>query len=167
MRRLIIGVVAGMLLPLYPAFADSNDTIISQIQEATQDASTPEQISAAIEDMLANAESPEQQQAILTAAMSVYSADADALAAIGSAANNTGISPDVVTQSALAANVSPTDVLAATAAGNGNGQGPGNGNGQGNGQGLGIAPGQTGNPVTPPPFGNNGGGAGGGTGSPS
>ena len=108
MRRLVIGVVAGMLLPLSPAFAEADATVVSQVQAATQNASTPEQIAAAVQQMLAGAETPEQQQAILTAAMSLYSSNQDALSSINTAAVNAGVPANVISQSQVASNTTPT-----------------------------------------------------------
>ena len=89
----------------------------------------------------------------------------DASAVIAAArATNTNPSPEQqaefvasLEQAAILAGADPTVVAEATAAG-----GPGQGNPQGQGQGLAIAPGQTGIPVIPSPFGNNAGGGGGG-----
>ncbi len=76
------------------------------------------------------------------------------------AAIKAGANPELVAQTAILAGADPTDVAEATAAGP-------IGQGQGQGQGLNIAPGQTGNAVTPAPFGNNAGGGGGGNTSPT
>lgn len=137
MRRLVIGVVAGMLLPLSPAFAEADAAIVSEVQAATQLASTPEQISAAIQQMLETAATPELQQAILTAAMSLYSSNADVLAAVGDAARNANVPTNTIAQSAQDAGINPATVV-----------------------GLGI-PGSNGTPVSAPPV--NSGGSGGGT----
>ncbi|MBR9867931.1 MAG: hypothetical protein GYB18_12630 [Oceanospirillales bacterium] len=107
MRRLIIGVVAGMLLPLSPAFAEADATVVSQVEAATQNASTPEQIAAAVEQMLKD-KTPEQQQAILTAAMSLYSSNQDALTAIGNAARNANVPTNIIAQAATDAGISST-----------------------------------------------------------
>ncbi|UTW02473.1 hypothetical protein KDX31_14070 [Amphritea atlantica] len=140
MRRLVIGVVAGMLLPLSPAFAEADAAIVSQVQAATQEASTPEQIAAAVQQMLEGAETPEQQQAILTAAMSLYASNQDALSSIGTAAKNAGVPTNTIVASAKDAGVSPAVAV-----------------------GVGI-PGSNGTPVAPP---STSGGSGGGTASPS
>lgn len=141
MRRLVIGVVAGMLLPLSPAFAEADATVVAQVQAATQQATTTEQIAAAIQQMLEAAETPEQQQAILTAAMSLYSSNTEALAAIGNAARNANVPTNTITQSAQDAGVSPAAVV-----------------------GVGI-PGSSGTPVPAPPV--NSGSGGGSTASPT
>ncbi len=64
-----------------------------------------------------------------------------------------GVPDDELLAAALEAGQDPTALLEATAAGQG--------------QGLTIAPGQTGRPVSPPPFGSNAGGGGGGNASAS
>ena len=81
--------------------------------------------------------------------------------AVVEAAIKAGANPELIAQTAILAGADPTDVAEATAAGGSIGQG------QGQGQGLNIAPGQTGNAVTPAPFGNNAGGGGGGNPSPT
>jgi len=143
MRRLVIGVVAGMLLPLSPAFAEADASVVSQVQAATQEASTPEQISAAVQQMLEGAETPEQQQAILTAAMSLYASNQDALSSIGTAAKNAGVPTNTIVASAKDAGVSPAVAV-----------------------GVGI-PGSNGTPVAPPAINSSNGSSGGGTASPS
>ncbi len=108
MRRLVIGVVAGMLLPLSPAFAEADATVVSQVQAATQNASTPEQIAAAVQQLLESAETPEQQQAILTAALSLNASNTAVLAAINTAAVNAGVPATVISQAQVASNTVPT-----------------------------------------------------------
>lgn len=69
------------------------------------------------------------------------------------AAVNAGGDRLAMEQVAILAGADPADVTESAAAGGG--------------RGLGIAPGQTGSPVTPPPFGSNAGGGGGGNSSPT
>ena len=170
MRRLILGVMAGMILPLYSAHASiqtdiaENKPMAEVIQNAGEISLTDlmTQIAAVNPALLADAvaaivaNNPDQANAAVDAATK---ADPTQAAAIVSAAAGAGADLAQMQQVAILADpaVDPTAVSEATAAGNAQGQG----------RGLGIAPGQTGRRVSPPPFGNNGGNGGGGTGSPS
>ena len=172
MRRLIFGVMAGMILPLYSAHASiasditENKPIAEVIQNAGEISLTDlmAQIAAANPELLADAVAaiisadPTKADAAVDAATK---ADPTQAAAIVSAAAGAGANLEQMQQVAIAADptVDPVAVGEATAAGNGNAQGQR--------RGLTIAPGQTGRRVNPPPFGNNGGGGGGGTGSQS
>lgn len=166
MRKIIMGVVAGMLLPLYPAQANIQTDLkaglplTEVIQNAITEVSSVDKI---LSKLLVNCK-PEAElisckagsaESIISAAASSFSEDTDALQTIGQAGIDAGLTEAQLTQIALNNGIDPTALLPATAAGNPQGQG------------LNIAPGQTGNPVTPPPFGNNAGGGGGGNASPS
>lgn len=168
MRKIIMGVVAGMLLPLYPAQANIQTDLkaglplTEVIQNAITEVSSVDKI---LSKLLVNCKPNAEQitckagtaESIISAAASTFSEDADALQAIGQAGIDAGLTEAELTQIALNNGIDPTAILPATAAGNPQGQG----------QGLTIAPGQTGTPVTPAPFGNNAGGGGGGNASPS
>ncbi|GGK77551.1 hypothetical protein [Amphritea balenae] len=173
MRQLIIGVVAGMLLPLYPAQAniqtDLKDglSFTSVIENAIQSEMSVDKI---LSQLLVNCNGDTlivckagDAEAIVSAAVSSFSQDDAALSLIGEAAIEAGLTEAQLTQIALNTGADITKILPATAAGNPQGIGQG----QGQGQGLNIAPGQTGLPVNPPVFGNNGGGGGGGNASPN
>ncbi|BBB25449.1 hypothetical protein [Amphritea japonica] len=168
MRKIIMGVVAGMLLPLYPAQANIQTDLkaglplTDVIQNAITEVSSVDKI---LSKLLVNCK-PEADivtckagsaESIISAAASSFSDDTEALQTIGQMGLDAGLTEEELTQIALNNGIDPTAILPVTAAGNPQGQG----------QGLNIAPGQTGNPVTPPPFGSNAGGGGGGNASPS
>lgn len=155
MRQVILGVVAGMvMLPMTSAQAANEDqSVVDQVQAAIQDAGTAADIQSAIEAMLNNAQTDAQRDAILSAAMSLNAGNPAALALVGNAARNAGLSDQQLITSALTANVSPDAVLPATAAGNPQGQG--------------ISSGPTSTPVFAPAFGSSAGSGGGGNASPS
>ena len=158
MRQVIFGVVAGIaMLPMASAqAADQDQSVVDQVQVAIQNANTPADVQVAIETMLKNAQSEAQKEAILSAAMSINAGNPAALAAIGNAANNAGVSLQSLTTAALTANVSPDAVLPATAAGNPGGNAPV------------VTPTTNNNPVVQSPsFGGSSGSGGGGTASPS
>jgi hypothetical protein len=166
MRRTIISLAIGILLPFSASYADIASDVSANLSPA---------------DIVANAQA--EGLTIEQIMQQITAADASMLDSIVSAAIDAGLDAGTVVnaaaaaggdrvameQAAILAGADPAEVGEATAAGgnNGNGQGAGNGNGQGQGQGLGIAPGQTGNAVSPPPFGSNGGGGGGGNTSPT
>lgn len=164
MRQVILGVVAGMvMLPMATAQAATQDqSVVDQVKAATQgiDATA---LQSAIESMLKDAKNDEQKEAILSAAMSLNSENDDAIKAITLAAVNSKVSQDILNSAANTAGTTGQMLgsLPDTAAGNSLNQG------QGQGRGLGIAPGQTGNGISPPPFGNNAGSGGGGNASPN
>ncbi len=115
MRKLIIGVMAGMLLPLSPAFAaEPTQAELDAVEAATESATTAEEIAAAIEGMLAAAETDAQKQAILAAAMSIFSGDTAKLAAVGTAARNQSVPTNVVTAAAKDAGVNPSTVVSSS-----------------------------------------------------
>ena len=161
MRRTIISLAIGLLLPVSASYADIASDVSANLSAA---------------EIVANAQA--EGLSLDQIMQQISSADTALLDSIVSAAIEAGLDPASVVNAAAAAGgdraametaailagADPTAVSEATAAGgnNGQGQGPGNSQGQGQGQGLGIAPGQTGNPVSPPPFGSGGGGGGGG-----
>lgn len=169
MRRFLTGVMVGML-PLYSAFADITsdmsqglpiaDVVANATAEGSSYDAILQQIAAVNPDALSSAvfalvsANPSLADQVVAAAVAI---NADKAAEITSAAVSAGANADSVALAAIQAGADPTAVTEATAAGNPPATPPG----------LTIAPGQTGIPVTPPPFGNNGGGGGGGSGSPS
>ena len=183
MRRLIFGVMAGMILPLYSAHASISDDLNSDLPMASVFANAINE-SISVQDILGSiidlkpssggdavcaAVSASPDTAPDLAAFAISKGLAPAVVATSSMQcapeqatqtyaklKEAGVSDEDLLASALAAGLDPTALQEATAAGNPQGQG----------QGLGIAPGQTGRRVNPPPFGNNGGGGGGNTASP-
>ncbi len=181
MRRLLLGALVGMLP--FSAFAD----VPSDLQAGQPMASVfanAQQTGASVESILGSVIAANSSLGIeaLSAAVTLDPANAASLAefaianglpasSVATAAMQSapeqaadiftrmkelGVPEDELLASALEAGQDPTALLEATAAGP-----------QGQGQGLTIAPGQTGRPVTPPPFGSNAGGGGGGNASPS
>ncbi|WP_417228368.1 hypothetical protein [Amphritea sp.] len=166
MRQLMMGVVAGLLLPLSPAQANiqtdltSGLSLTEVIQNAMTDANSVDDILAELlvecqpqDDFITCKEG--SAEAIISAAASAYAEDPEALQSIGQTALDTGLTEAQLTQIALNNNIDPTALLPATAAGN-----PANPQ-----QGLTATPGATTN--TPATFGTNTGGGGGGNASPS
>ena len=169
MRRVILSIAFAGMLPFSAAQADVSGDLTSNL-------SAVDVLSNALNHCI-SAEAPstcsvvEIEQLMLdVAAVDVELLDGFVTAGIESgldaktvveAAIKAGANPELVAQTAILAGADPTDVAEATAAGGPIGQG------QGQGQGLNIAPGQTGNAVTPAPFGNNAGGGGGGNTSPT
>lgn len=159
MRRLFASIAFAGLLPFSVVQANVADDLAAQL-------SASDVLSNALETCL----TPESQtcsaaqldQLMLdVAAVDVALLDSFVTAGIDAGLNagdivraaiKAGANPDEIAQTAILAGADPAEVTEATAAG-----GP-----QGQGQGLTIAPGQTGNAVSPPPFGNNAGGGGGG-----
>ncbi|WP_299199310.1 hypothetical protein [uncultured Amphritea sp.] len=158
MRQYIFGVVAGLLLPLSPAQANIQTDLSSGlpltevILNAITEASSVDKI---LSELLVDCQ-PDgdfitckegSAEAIISAAASSFSDDTDALATIGQAGIDAGLSEEQLTQIAINNGIDPTAILPAAAAGNPQAQAPGQ--------------------ITPAPFGNNTGGGGGGTASPS
>lgn len=149
MRRLLASIAFAGLLPFTVVQADIASDIAANLSAS---------------EIVTNAQA--EGLTIEQIMQEVATTDASQLDAIVTAAIDAGLDPSTVVNAAAAAGgdraametaailagADPTEVTEATAAG-----GP-----QGQGQGLTIAPGQTGNAVSPPPFGNNAGGGGGG-----
>ncbi|WP_415883591.1 hypothetical protein [Neptuniibacter sp. QD34_54] len=154
MRRTIISMAVGIMLPFSASYAD----IASDVEAGL----SPAQIVANAQAEGLTVDQIMQQIASADAALidAIVTAAIDAgmnAGAVVNAATAAGADRVAMEQVAILAGADPSEVGEATAAG-----GP-----QGQGRGLGIAPGQTGNPVSPPPFGSNGGGGGGGNPSPT
>lgn len=166
MRRLFIGVVAGMLLPLSPAQAniqtdlETGMPLTEIIQNAMAEATSVENIMAQLlvdcQPKLAD-DSDEPigcgfgtAESIVSAAASSFSEDPDALKLIGQAGIDKGLTEDQLVEIALNNGLDPSALLPATAAGPAAGP-----------ETAGVGT------VLPTTFGTATGGGGGGTASPS
>ncbi|MBU2964357.1 hypothetical protein Q4508_14080 [Amphritea sp. 2_MG-2023] len=134
MRQLLIGVVAGMLLPLYPAQAniqtdlETGLPLTEVIQHAIAEAVSVENIMAQllIDCKPIPADDSEEEtigcgfgtaESIVSAAASSFSEDPDALKLIGQAGIDKGLTEDQLIAIALNNGLDPTALLPATAAG--------------------------------------------------
>nr|WP_067298187.1 hypothetical protein [Marinobacterium profundum] len=154
MQRRIISVIFGLLLPVSVSFADIASDIGAQLP-ASGIVANAQTAGLTIEQIMQQVAAVDTAllEAVVTAAIEA-GMDPAAVVAAAEAAGGDRAAMEIA---AILGGADPSAVTAATAAGNPQGQG----------QGLGIAPGQTGRPVSPPPFGSNGGGGGGGNPSPS
>lgn len=183
MRQLILGVVAGVLLPLFPAHADIQtdlnadqpmplvfDNAIStglsvrdtlgqvidyRLELSAAAVCTAVQKDAEHADELVKFAISKGADAA-GAATSALQCAPDQAAQIFAALRELGISEDVLIQVAMDTGVDPTVALEPTAAGT-----PDGGTAPAD-----ATPGQTGTAIAPPPFGSNTGGGGGSNASP-
>ncbi len=167
MRRTIISLAIGVLLPFSASYADiseglaSNAPTVDVLSEALahclyEDAGTVVNncTTADIDTLMSNVAAVNKNllDSFVTAGIE---SGLDPVALV-EAAIRAGANPELVAQAAILAGADPTDVAEATAAG-----------GQPQGTGLGTTPGQTGNAISPPSFGSNAGNGGGGNPSPT
>lgn len=160
MRQFIIGVVAGMLLPLFPAQASiqtdlNSDLSLNEIiSNAITDGTSVEDILSELFNNCPDIDNPESvscKSSTASAAASSFSEDAIALKTIGQTALDSGLTEAQLIEIALSNGIDPTAILPDTAAGNApQNQNTGGGN---------TAPLST--------FGDNTGSGGGGSASPS